>query len=325
MTVRSAVAWAGLCALLLFVPAAFAGNVTSPNSELTIAGYVQVRADLTIDTGINKGHSAGPTIDFLVKRAYINLASDIDKKTRMGILLGHMSSDFTVLEAYGVYDLGKTTWRAGKYRNLYGYESSLSSARLVTLERSQIIQNLVYVPWSFDSGVFAEFKGKSKAAGDSMLCVAITDGEGFFSDVETDATKNVLIRGVKETKAATTGVNLFTGKAGAGVVGYAPGEGFTYFGVDMTGKKKDLTYIIEILGGKKGSTVVGGGYITLAKKKADSTLTKYARFDTYTNGSTNGVLTLGQSRQLSPTAKTTLEIGDLGGSETLTGQYQTAF
>jgi hypothetical protein len=326
MAVRSAVAWAGLLALLilLIVPAAFAGAVTSPNSDLTIAGYVQVRGDLTIDTGINKS-CCGPTLNFFVKRSYINLASDIDKKTRMGILLGHMSSDFTVLEAYGVYDLGKTTWRAGKYRNLYGYESSLSSARLTTLERSQVIQNLIYVPWSFDSGVFGEFKGKSNPAGDEMLCIAVTNGEPFWSGGESDATKNVLIRAVKETKSATTGVNLFTGKAGAGVTNYVAGEEFTYFGVDTMGKKDDLTYIIEVLGGKQGATVVGGGYITVAQKKADSNLTKYLRFDTYTNGGTNGVVTIGQSRQISPTTKTTVELYDLGGSETLTGQYQTVF
>jgi hypothetical protein len=146
------------CLAQVAVPAPTGTTVSFPE-KLTFSGYVQGRytdnlGDLSSPTG-----SRIPSA-FDAKRAYASLRADINQHisaTVMAALAQSPTSTFNLLEAYGEYRFNPTvSTRLGLSRIPFGYELPLSSASLITLERSQVTQVLLY-DFEFDRGFFAYY------------------------------------------------------------------------------------------------------------------------------------------------------------------------
>jgi hypothetical protein len=297
MAARFAVAWAGISLLLLLVSALSAGATVTSASDINVSGYAQAR--------VNFQQDVAPASSFIDKRLYMNLDAKTGTDTKVGVLLTGFPK-YGVLKAFVEKDqIGKkdsTIYRMGLFSTPFGYEAGLSSASLITLERSKGVSELVYKPWSFDNGLFMNYTKKGLSA-----AVGLTNGEkmdatkGLPSNGDTNNVKNVTARIGKKSGDTTVGASALYG---------ADGD-LQVYGVDAMMVKKDLTVIGEAIMGDDCSTKSNGFYVTAAQTGND--INPYARFDTYdantdiAGGQYYGV-TIGASHMLNPMTKESFEI-----------------
>jgi len=209
-----------------------------------------------------------------------------------------------ILEAYAEYILNDFQAKAGMVRIPFGYEVPLSSAKLITTERSQIMQTQLY-PFGFDRGVFAYYL-PSKVFNASL---AVTDGQPEDNNAVTVTEK--------KNTMGRFGVLIPGGQLGvSGYTGHNPIDPtckFNFVGVDLEEKYGPFTLLSEGLRGSNGTTKPEGGYATLAFQRKNSASQPYVRYDIYTPDKTNytGVyfhrITGGMNYFLNPTSKLQLE------------------
>jgi len=258
-------------------------------TEWMVNGYVQGR--FTQDMG-QKGASAPfttPTDSFDVKRAYLQWHVKLDEHVGAQIMAcmnwtipPYVVDKATVkaasnpdkpeiLEAYAEYINNSYQARAGLSRIPFGYEVPLSSAQLITTERSQIMQTQLY-PFAFDRGLFGYYK---PSKGIFNVSLAITDGQTTDNPNATTQAKNGVGRVGILIPGGTIGVS--------GYVGHNPAETagtnvkFNYIGADLQDKFGNFLLIGEYLQGSNGTTHPQGGYATLAYKLGAAQ--PYARYD----------------------------------------------
>lgn len=236
----------------LAAPAIFAFN-----------GYVQGRFSETI---------GAPTPDsFEAKRAYVALRATIDPNYSAYLLVSGFNT-VSVLEAYAEYTDAPFSARLGLSRVPFGYEIPLSSSRLITLERSEVIQDLVY-PYTFDRGVFAYYQPKSGFTG----ALALTNGEPVGIPRDDEENKTLIARLGHAIPGGQLGASIYNGRE--------PGAGVTadleLVGVDAQWASGPFTVLSEYVTGSRGTADPNGGYLTVAYRQADSRLQPYLRYDSY--------------------------------------------
>jgi hypothetical protein len=311
MAARFAVAWVGISLLVLFmaaIPAACAG--VSAASDFTLGGYIQSRLILQKD--------ANPGSSFTDSRVYITGTAVTGADTKVGFFYSGFSVDSSgqsvnkggLLMAWGEKTKGNDTYRMGLYKSPFGYETGLSSASLVTLERSKAVSELVYKPWSFDNGFYWD-----RTDGSTTISAAVTNGEPMQNALpvnrDSDNVKNFTAR-IGSTKAKSV--------CGASAM-YGDSGDLTIYGLDGRTTGTDINLIGEAVYADDHGVKKDGFYLTAACNKANQTYHPYARLDWYdsdadTSDNEYTGFTIGVSRNVNTMTKETIEISN--------GQQKTA-
>ncbi|MHB9131113.1 MAG: hypothetical protein ACYDBB_08495 [Armatimonadota bacterium] len=262
---------------------------------------------------------------FDATRAYIFLKASVDEHVSAVILANGFMADKTaspntpqtvgvdvnLLEAYAEYTAAPYSARLGLSRIPFGYETQLTTSRLITLERSQIIGTLAY-PYGFDRGGFIYYqpaKGLNVSAG--VVNGSPVNVQPINNQAGNFAHKNVVAR---------VGCNIKGGQAGGSIYyGDKPGAIGTrlqLLNFDLQTTRGNWTAITEVLGGREGANHPIGGYLTLAYQKPKAASQPYVRVEMFDRdrGSSNDLskrLTLGYNYYLNPTTKLTVEFQDL--------------
>ena len=336
-------------------------------TDWMVAGYVQGRftqdsGPLTVYTPgtlpqpLQAGMFTTPDNTFNVRRAYLVVHAKVDEHVGAQIttcldwgtgpyLIGTGGLGVTqhclnapnttvrpmILEAYGEYIYDDYQVRLGESHIPFGYEVPLSSSKLITTERSQVMETQLF-PFAFDRGLFAYYLPSKyfNVSAAVVNGVPLDDANTFFDSVNTDK-KNAMGRIGVLIPGGTVGVSYYDGHNP-----YAPSLNFQYLGVDVEDKYGPFTVIAEGLRGNDGGgtnvnvydfptagnlpngtatipdTRPEGAYVTLAFQKPHSAAQPYFRYDIYTpdRESTDCYFhrdTVGVNYFLNPTSKVQLE------------------
>jgi hypothetical protein len=314
--------WAALAGLVLAIPAF--SQAAAP--AVTVNGYVQARAMEAL------GDKVTPRFSFGVQRAYVLVSAKINDEVTARVTTKQVASDtgLNIIEAWGQYAKGAYAIKAGLVGVPFGYESPLSSSKLITLERSAVSMAQVY-PYTFDRGIVASYTSKFGPVAN----LAIVNGEKLATAANTDNTVNMALRVSDATKFGTWGVSMSDGKI-SGLYNFV-------VGADYQGKVGPATVQIEALQAKNGNVTSNGGYVTVAcAPKLLPNTQPYVRYDVYNkdfkaSGDYFQRLTLGANYQLNPATKLTLEyqgtngialpapVSGIAGNGQFLGQMQVSF
>jgi hypothetical protein len=337
MTRTSLVGWLMLATFCLAL-----ASVAAP--KFMVTGYVQGRA------GDRIGSQGSPAVStFELRRAYMYVRASVDEHVTGALLLA-MQPTTRVEHAYAEYAAKPHMVRLGLVPLPIGYEIPLSSSRLVTLERSQIVSDLIVKSagaeiYFFDRGLFYYY-GTGKGIN---VAVAAVNGrpvenaganEGTLTKDNNDG-KPIVGRVGYSLKGGEVGASIYTGTR---TVGGANSK-LTLYAADLALNRAPFTLIAEAMKAKDGGVDKNGGYVTVAYRPADWNLQPYARVDVEdanadTPNNSYSRLTLGTAYFLNPTSKVSLEYETIdaganfaGGAAAnggqpngrLTGQFQVIF
>lgn len=240
----------------------------------TIAGYVQGRYTNVLGETPGVPDPVDQTDNFDIKRAYLVLRVAVDEHTGAFLMANgyNQNKAIELLEAYGFYTDGPYTAQLGLARIPFGYESPLSSAGLITLERSQVIQTNIY-PFGFDRGVFGYYtpaKGLRAAA-------AVTNGSLINVSTDNNEGKNFIGHLGYPVPNGMIGASYYTGNKPGGT----PDQQLRATGVDLQWKPGPFTVISEYLVGENAGADFRGYYVTVGYRKAGSATQPYIRYDVY--------------------------------------------
>lgn len=290
---------------------------TSPVA-FTFNGYVQGRFSDVL--GDNTSAST-----FEVKRAYVNLLAQLGPRVSATLMVSGAPTT-EVKEAYGQYNFAPSfKARLGLVRIPFGYEIPLSSARLITLERSQAFNKLL-ADFTFERGLFTYYNPLNSRL---SLQAAVVNGTPTSTPADTNDAKNIVAR---------LGYTLTGGQIGASIYNGEGPDGTTMdrAGVDVVKKAGEFTVIGEAITGKTGTVDANGAYVTLAYQKKGSAWQPYARYDTYDPNTDQGNdtfhrATIGTNYYLTDNTRLTAEYQAIddetpGSSDGFVGvQYQVSF
>ena len=187
--------WLALAALFTVALPAMSAPV-----KYFFTGYVQGRFSETFgEVGVGSAAVEVPDT-FEIRRAYIMLKATVDEHIGATVLVNAFNTnrlptgevvgnDLNLLEAYGEYTAKPFSGRLGLSRIPFGYEVPLSSASLITLERSLILQDLVF-PFAFDRGIFGYYQ-QPQGLG---VALAVTNGRTVNAAIDNNDRKNVIGR-----------------------------------------------------------------------------------------------------------------------------------
>lgn len=264
-----------LLAAPLFAEATPSAPATFP-TKWAINGYVQGRYTT------NFGENTAPS-SFNINRTYINVRVDVSPHVGAGMLVGGVSAP-VVYEAYADYKFSPDLKaRIGLYRAPFGYETSSSSSRLITLERSQVIQILMYRDFTFDRGLYAYY---TPVDSKFNVSAAITNGTFLKSALDTDKRKNLIVRAGYALPGGQVGVSVLTGLQ-------QQSRKMDRTGVDLQTQLGEFTIQSEaVIGcglianfGTPAENFVNnkakGAYLTVAYQQKESKYQPYLRYDIF--------------------------------------------
>ena len=153
------------------------GNLSTPTDSIDVKrAYLQVHVKLTPNIGASilvQGNWSAPTYDVNGKNLSPVASSTTTSSTSSNATIQPANPDKAMIqEAYAEYIYDDFQTRAGMSRIPFGYEVPLSSAKLITTERSQIMQTQIYPFWC-DRGAFAYYLPSTGA----NVSLGITDGQ----------------------------------------------------------------------------------------------------------------------------------------------------
>lgn len=329
------------CAVFSLALPTFA-DTTAPTPTIpqpvkyTVNGYVQGRYTDDFGQGSKNG-------SFDVTRAYINLRADVNQHIS-AVMMVSGTPKVGVKEAYGEYAFNPSVKaRLGLSRIPFGYEVQVSSSRLITLERSQAVSELLAKEFTFDRGLYAYYTPKSSPL---SLSAGITNGN--FTDAksaddtlfprDTNNTKNIVARVGYAIPGGQVGVSAYIGK-------HPNGETMDRYDAELEATWGALTVQSEVITGKGSSltpsTYSGdhhalGGYAILAYRKPGTQGQPYIRAEAYDPDTDSGdnsykSATVGYNHYLTDNSKLTLEYRAINDNlhphahGTLGAQYQVSF
>jgi len=223
--------------------------------------------------------------------------------------------DLEAQHAFAEYRTTPYNIRAGLSPIPFGYENPITSAALITTERSQVSNELIG-PFALDRGVFAFYRSTGVFVANPIPVqpgtfnagIAVVNGEPFVvGNSDTNNTKNVIARVGYFIPNGEIGASVYQGD-GTGAV---PGT-MNRFGADLQWRQGAITALAEYLRGETGSVTGDGGYITVAYRpmagEAPSKIMVYLRGDisdrnTDVAGDYFSRGTAGVSYYLNPTSK----------------------
>ncbi|MHB9025184.1 MAG: porin [Armatimonadota bacterium] len=318
--------------LLAFVALTLLSLPAAAETKWTLAGYVQGRISETLGDGLT-----GASLD--VRRAYFVVrASQYEHISGLINLWAYPNP--RLLEAYGEYawtpDLKA---RLGLTAVPFGYENPLSSARLITLERSQVGSKMIY-PYTFDTGAFFYASNLSGL----NFSVSATNGRpvDIGNDVsftkDSNSTKNIVARVGYAIPGGQIGVSYWDGTVptfGVPTPSNPADVDTTRFGADLQAAIGPVIIQAEYVTGETNAIDANGGYLTLAYQAKGSACQPYLRYDMYEPNDANPNdefqrYTGGINYFLNPKTKLTLEYEGIDDDLTaphgkISFQYQVVF
>lgn len=319
-------------ASLLAIAAAastFAANPTPP-VKWFVSGYIQPR--FTLVNGSSTSGITNSTFD--VKRYSLFVRAQLDPHISAVVTPSGLPNT-SLLEAYGEYADKTYSARLGLSRIPFGYESPLGSNKLITLERSQVVSQLLVVPglW-YDRGAYVYVKPVDKL----NIAAGVANGASTSTAQDPNNGKNVVARvGYQVLPKTIVGISYYDGTVAQTNNGsYVTGTHIDAqrIGADLEATAGQFQIISEALLGKNGDVDAKGGYVTVAYTQGKTQ--PYVRYDVYdpnTDTANNSFerWTGGVGYYVTPNAKLSLEyeaINDdtqpnLNGR--LTTQYQISF
>jgi len=316
-----------------------------------INGYIQGRYTQTVG---EESTNLFTTENFDAKRSYVWIHAGVDQHIGAVLMVGGTvtqpgmtKSDVEVQEAYAEYVNKAYQGRLGLSRIPFGYEVPLSSAKLITTERSWALTKLVY-PQAFERGAYGYYLPKTGL----NVSLGVTNGEAANVTFNPTTHKNALGRvGYTLASGQQFGVSFYTGHNPYPVVTDATGktlniEKLNLIALDAEVPVGPFTIISEYVQGTQGEAKIAGnvvdnakprgGYLTLAYQKDKSPYQPYARYDFFQPDKNIEAIdvqraTAGINYLLTPGSKVTLEYElirddqqpNLDGRGTV--QYQVAF
>jgi len=247
----------------------------------TLGGYLQAR--FTEDFGsIDYPAAADNPSTFTALRPSILLRAFDDEHLFLQLFLqaprGSSSPEF--MHAFAEYRAAPYAARAGLFPAPFGYENPLSSAGLITTERSQASQELIGA-LANDRGIYVHYmpgpEGKFNAA------LALVNGQPYNVSHDTNNAKNLVARVGYYLPGGEVGVSAISGKGREAI---DPGT-FNRFAVDLVWAKAPFTIIGEYIAGTTGTPIelvevktdARGGYLTFAYRAPDTPWMPYLRLD----------------------------------------------
>lgn len=320
---------AGLLIAVLIVMALSTVSALAIPTQWMVTGYVQGRYT---DTLGDPGNLTEPANFFDAKRAFILVHAQLDKHVGAQMMIAGyypvagaeagttlQQQGPIIQEAYAEYVSNCFKGAIGLVRIPFGYETPLSSSKLITTERSDVIQTLFY-PYGFDRGVFAYYlpsKGVNASFG-------VTNGEPQVDSGTTTTKKNSMGR---------LGFIIPTGQVGVSYyIGHNPAinldaDMYNFIAADVESTCGPILVISEWVKGTYGFSATtnhintSGGYVTLAYQCATTSPWQfYYRYDNFDPDTGNNLVvdpdansdafhrdTVGINYFLNPTSKLQLE------------------
>jgi len=267
-----------------------------------------------------------------------------------GTLLLAMQPTVRAEHAFAEYASKPYMVRLGLVPLPIGYEIPLTSSRLITLERSQIVTDLVVKNggqdiYFFDRGVFLYYlpaKGLNVSAAliNGQPVENSGGAEGLFTSDRNDG-KPIVARVGYSIPGGEMGVSYYGGNRRVRVAAPASdgSQRLTLYAFDLATNRGPFTIILEAMAATDGGIEKNGGYLTVAYRKAGSASQPYLRIDIEdqnTNAPNTNYqrLTAGYAYYLNPTSKVSLEFESIDAganfapgqpNSRLTGQYQIIF
>ncbi|HOF86695.1 MAG TPA: hypothetical protein PLZ36_01150 [Armatimonadota bacterium] len=306
-----------------------------------VTGYVQGRVTDTLD------ETPQTASTFQIRRAYMYVRGAVDEHIT-GTLLLAMQPTVRAEHAYAEYAAKPYMVRLGLVPLPLGYEIPLTSSRLVTLERSQIVTDLVVKNggqdiYFFDRGIFLYYlpaKGLNVSAAliNGQPVENSSGAEGLFTNDRNDG-KPIVARVGYSIPGGEVGVSYYGGNRRVRTAASDGSQRLTLYAFDLATNRGPFTIIAEAMAGTDGGIEKEGGYLTVAYRKEGSASQPYLRFDiedqdTAAPNTNYKRLTAGYAYYLNPAAKVSLEYESIDAgaafapaqpNSRLTGQYQIIF
>lgn len=261
----------------------------------TVNGYVQGRFSKNL--GKDTAHGT-----FEARRAYLNLGVDVNEHISAGIMVSGVPT-VSVKEAFGEYRFNPSfRARLGLTRIPFGYELPLSSSRLITLERSQVVSSLLADEFTFERGLFAYYTPVGKPY---SLQAALTNGTNADTPTDPNGRKNAVARLGYVIPGGQVGASVYDGSN-------ATDQNMQRYGVDVQVTRGAFTVQSEALKGRTGAVDAAGAYVTLAYREPGTATQPYLRLDTFdpntdTSGNNFRRVTVGLSYFLKDNTRVTAE------------------
>lgn len=321
----SALVALGVLALLLV-----SAPLSAAPMKWTLGGYLQTR--LTEDLGSPASGAATPST-FLDTRPSVLIRATDDQHVFLQMFFSMRSgTGLEVQHAFAEYRAAPWAARLGLGPVPFGYENPVTSAALITTERSQASARLIGT-FALDRGAQVIYKNPNGF----NAAVGAFNGQPYTVSSDTNSNKTLAGRiGYLLPKGkGDIGLSLYDG-AGTGATNpidvqrmavdvlYKPAN-FTILGEYFTGEGDIINNVADVKG--------KGGYLTVAYRKPGSAFMPYLRVDTFdpnddVDNDTFDRITGGVSYYLNETSKVQAEFEsinddlnpDLDGRYTL--QYQ---
>lgn len=262
----------------------------------TLGGYLQARLTDTL------GQPNSPST-FQDKRASLLVRATDEEHIFLQLFVSGEDT-FQIQHAFVEYYDKAFHGRLGLAPIPFGYENPVTSAKLITTERSQVSNRLIG-PFALDRGAYAIYL----PAKGFNISTAVVNGQPVGVKADTNDTKNIVARLGYMLKSGEVGVSMYNGKntLGAGALK------MDRIGFDILTKQGPFTFISEVMTGKDGLAAGGdvdsiGGYVTAAYRRQGSRSEPYIRLDVFDpNKDAGGDYfsrgTFGYSHYLNPTSK----------------------
>ncbi|HEX2950103.1 MAG TPA: porin [Armatimonadota bacterium] len=305
---------------------------------LLVSGHLQTRFVSTDYDEVENDHSTNSS--FTVPRACIAVSKRLNRQIGVSALL-HAVPNPHLMEAYAMYTTDVAEARFGLSRIPFGYEAPLSSAKLITLERSEVTRRLIE-PFAYDRGAYLTYRPD----GPWSIAAGIVNGSTAQTSTDPDERKNVTAHIQYTRDTLNVGASAYAGTLPTDTDACCeqetdkpagPPENAWRYGADAELIYGRLTAIGEVLIGDTGGITARGGYLTVAYHTPNNRYLPYCRVEQYDpntaiDGDRFRRVTLGCRRYLSsPSARVSIEYALTDNrlhpkqNDSLTGQYEIIF
>jgi len=243
-----------------------------------LGGYVQARYTEDFGTPTTTPPTTASPGTFLDTRPSVLVRATDDEHVLLQFFFSSPDGNkFEVQHAFAEYDTMPFYLRLGLSPIPFGYENPITSAALITTERSQISKELIG-PFALDRGLFAFYRSSGvfvakplpAQPGTFNAGIAIVNGEPYMTGRDENSSKTLIGRVGYYIPNGEVGASIYQGK-GAGAIPVTMDR----LAADILWRTGGFTVLSELLSGKSGDVKSNGGYLTVAYRPAAGAAAQY--------------------------------------------------